>query len=411
MKHVVAYLNHRSSILFALVTMFLNFLGFTLLIPVIPFIVEKYIPQHNANLVGVYVGLLISVYAFCQFFASPVLGMAADRYGRRPILLISLFGTVIGYLLLGIGGAMWVLFLGRIIDGLTGGNISTLYAYVADISEPKDRGKLYGLLGAAGGAGFIIGPVVGGYIGAVHITLPFFVGAVVVAINMLWGYFVLPESLKEEHKAKEMTFSHLNPFMQFTYVLQIKSLKEIFLIGFLFFFPLTAYQAMGSTFLKDIMHFGPAGIGTLLFIVGVIDIIAQGYLTSKLLPILGEIKLCIIGLVVCIVGYCMLATVPLFPKIVLMYTSVIVVVLGDGLIEPALSGLIANNAQPHMQGRVQGANQSMQSAARATGPLYGGWTYHVNKSFPYIGNIILTFFALGILISSLPIIKDATKAS
>ncbi|MDE2588290.1 MAG: MFS transporter, partial [Patescibacteria group bacterium] len=203
------FLFKRTDILFALVTMFLNFLGFTLLIPVIPFIVEKYLPASSASQVGLYVGFLVSAYGLCQFLSAPTLGLLSDRFGRRPILLISLLGTVIGYLFLGIGGAMWVLFAGRIIDGLTGGNISTLYAYIADVSEPNERGKLFGLLGAAGGVGFIIGPVVGGYIGAVHISLPFFVGAVVVFLNMLWGYFVLPESLAHEHKIQKIQLSHL----------------------------------------------------------------------------------------------------------------------------------------------------------------------------------------------------------
>lgn len=304
---------------------------------------------------------------------------------------------------------MWVLFLGRIIDGLTGGNISTLYAYVADVSQSAERGKLFGLLGAAGGLGFIIGPVIGGYIGAVHLSLPFFVGAAIASMNMVWGYFVLPESLKKENRVKHIELSHLNPFVQFYYVLKIKSLKEIFLFGFLFFFPLTAFQALNSTFLKDVLHFGPAGIGTLLFVVGVMDIVAQGYLTHKLLPILGEIKLTIVGFVICIFGYGLFALVPLFPNVLLMYITVIIVVLGDGLVEPALSGLVANNAEPHMQGRVQGAGQSMQSAARAVGPLYGGWAYNMGKSIPYLGNIFLTLIALGVLVSSLTTIKDAKK--
>lgn len=409
MQKILQYVFHRGTILFALVTMFLNFLGFALLIPVIPFIVEKYLPAHQANLVGVYVGLLIAVYAFCQFISAPTLGLLSDRFGRRPVLLVSLIGTIIGYLLLGIGGALWVLFLGRIIDGLTGGNISTIYAYVADISQPHQRGKLFGLLGAAGGVGFIIGPVVGGYVGAVHLFLPFFVGAGAVFLNLLWGYFVMPETLKKEHKVQEIKLSHLNPFLQFGYVLAMPSLKQLFLVGFLFFFPLTAYQAMGSTFLKDVLNLGPAGIGTILFVIGVVDIVAQGYLTHLLLPRLGEIKVTMLGLIIIVVGYAMYASAPLAPSLLLMYITVIVVVLGDGLVEPALSGLIANNAEPNMQGRVQGANQSMQSAARAVGPLYGGYLYHTGKSMPYLGNMLITSMAAIALFLSVKKIKDAKK--
>lgn len=409
MTNFIKLLQKNNTKLFVLVTMFLNFLGFTVLIPVIPFIVEKLLPHHQSNLVGIYVGLLISVYAFCQFFAAPTLGLLADRFGRRPVLLVSLFGTIIGYLFLGFANGLWMLFVGRIIDGLTGGNISTLYAYIADTTEPKDRGKMFGLLGAAGGVGFIIGPVVGGYIGAVHIFLPFFVGAAIVGVNLLWGYFTMRESLHPEHKVEKIHVSHLNPFVQFAYVLKVPSLKKLFLIGFLFFFPLTAFQAMNSTFLKDVLHLGPAGIGTLLFVVGVIDILSQGYLTHKLLPLFGELKLTLFGLVICIFGYGLFALVPLFPNLVLMYITVIVIILGDGLIEPALSGLIANNAETHMQGRVQGTNQSMQSGARALGPLYGGWAYNMGKSMPYIGNILLTVVAVGALVISYTSIRDSKK--
>lgn len=407
MQNLFRYVSHRSALMFALFTMFLNFLGFTLLIPVIPFIVEKFIPNHQANLVGVYVGLLISVYALCQFLAAPALGLLSDRFGRRPVLLVSLLGTIVGYLFLGFAGSMWMLFAGRIIDGLTGGNISTLYAYVADITEPHERGKMFGLLGAAGGVGFIIGPVIGGYIGAVHLFFPFFIGAAVVLINLMWGYFVLPESLKEQHKAESLQLSHLNPFVQFTYVLQMPALRQIFLVGFLFFFPLTAFQAMNSPFFKDVLNLGPAGIGTILFVVGIVDIVAQGYLTHTLLPIFGEVKTTLLGLAICIIGYGMYASVTLYPSLVFMYITVITIVLGDGLVEPALSGLIANNAAPNMQGRVQGTNQSMQSAARALGPLYGGYFYHLGKSMPYLGNIVVTVISVSVLVFSFRKIKDA----
>lgn len=400
MQKLLSFFLKQKALSFILITMFLNFLGFSIIIPVLPFLVQKYIPMHQASLVGFYVGLLMSVYALCQFFASPGLGVLSDRFGRRPILLLSLFGSIVGYILLGIGGAMWVLFLGRIIDGLTGGNISTVFAYIADITKPQDRGKYYGYLGAAGGVGFMIGPVIGGYAGALHLALPFYIAAAITLLNMLWGYFVLPESLPMYHRVEKLHLSHLDPFGQFKVILQVPILRIIFGAAFLFFFPLMAFQALNAIYMKDVLSLGPAAIGTVLFVVGIIDIFSQGYLTHTLLPVLGERKLTIVGLILTILGYALFVSVSFIHSLVLLYISVIVVIIGDGLFEPSMSGLISNGVEATMQGRVQGANQSMQSAARVVGPLYGGWAYNIGIAVPYIGNIIVAFFAVVTLLYS-----------
>ncbi|MCX6732507.1 MAG: MFS transporter [Candidatus Roizmanbacteria bacterium] len=398
MKKIRAFFAQNLSLSFILITMFLNFLGFSILIPVIPFLIQKYIPLHQTNMVGFYMGLLMATYAICQFLAAPGLGVLSDYLGRRPILLLSLFGSIIGYIFLGIGGSLGMLFIGRIIDGLTGGNISTVYAYVADITKPQDRGKIYGLLGAAGGFGFMIGPVIGGFIGSFSLSLPFYIGAGITALNMIWGYFVLPESLSKDRRSLHFDLTHLNPFASFGAIAKMPILRYIFLIGFLFFFPLINYQTTHALFLKDILHFGPAGIGMLLFVVGVVDIFAQGYLTHLLLPKWGEYKTFLVGLLVIIFGGIVVSFVQLFPHAVLMYIGIIIFITGDGLVEPALSGLIANNAGQHMQGRVQGANQSLQSFARIIGPLYSGMIYSVGTNIPYVSSLFLFCLSLILLL-------------
>ena len=396
MRKIYSFFSQNLSLSFILITMFLNFLGFSILIPVIPFLVQKYIPFHQANLVGFYTGLLMATYAICQFLAAPGLGVLSDYVGRRPILLLSLLGSVIGYILLGIGGSLTILFIGRIIDGLTGGNISTVYAYVADISKPQERGKIYGLLGAAGGFGFMIGPIVGGLTGSFSLSLPFFIAAAVTALNMIWGYFILPESLRKEHRSIHLDFSHLNPFSSFGIIAKMPMLKYLFLIGFLFFFPLINYQTTNALFMKDVLHFGPAGIGMLLFVIGIIDIFAQGYLTHLLIPKWGEHMTCVVGLIVIVVGGILVSLVQLFPYTIAMYVGIIVFIIGDGLTEPAISSLIANNAGSNMQGRVQGANQSMQSFARIVGPLFCGITYSFGTDIPYVSSLF--FFGLSLLL-------------
>lgn len=174
------------------VSVFLNFIGFTLILPVIPFLVGRYVPQQQ---IGLYVGLIVSVFALCAFCAAPVLGALSDRYGRRPILMLSLLGSAVGYLVFGIGGALWILFLGRIIDGLTAGNVSTTYAYVADTTAPAERGRVYGLLGAVGGFGFKLGPVVGGLLGAVAPTAPLFAAAAITLGNIAGFIWPCPKPL------------------------------------------------------------------------------------------------------------------------------------------------------------------------------------------------------------------------
>src|SRR5450432_3330945 len=173
------------TVAFILITAFLNLAGVGLLNPVLPAIVSQYVPNQNVD--AIVAALLIS-FSLCQFIAVPTLGALSDRYGRRPILLISLLGSAAGYLIFGLGGAQWVLFLGRMIDGLTGGNVATIYAYAADITDPSERTQFFGIIGAAGGVGFILGPALGGALSLISYQAPLYFGALVTLINVVGGY-------------------------------------------------------------------------------------------------------------------------------------------------------------------------------------------------------------------------------
>jgi DHA1 family tetracycline resistance protein-like MFS transporter len=399
---VILFSMKNAKMLFILITMFLNFLGFSIIIPILPFLVGKYV--HTSNAIALYVGLLLSAYSFCQFLAAPGLGALSDRFGRRPILLFSLFGSVIGYLFLGIGGALWILFLGRIIDGLTGGNISTIFAYVADITAPQDRGKYYGMLGAAGGFGFMVGPALGGILAHISLATPLFAAAAVTLLNMVWGYFVLPESLPAHHKIPKIDVMHLNPLAQFNHIFSLQILRRLFLSGFIFFFAMTAMYGNASVYLKDVFHWSVTQIGLLLFIVGILDVISQGFLVRKLLPVFGEAKLSAIGLALCVAGFAIGSLTAIFTLPLLLYGGVILINIGDGLYEPSASGLISGSVGPKMQGRVQGANQGMQSVARVVGPLFSAWTYQYWHGLPYALESVITLVSFAILIASFPII-------
>jgi MFS transporter, DHA1 family, tetracycline resistance protein len=387
--------------IFILMTMFLNFLGFSIIIPILPFLVGKYMPGD----IALHVGLLLSSYALCQFLASPGLGALSDRYGRRPVLLISLFGSVVGYIILGVGGALWVLFLGRIIDGLTGGNISTVFAYVADITAPQERGKYYGLLGAAGGFGFMIGPALGGLLANISLATPLFVAAAVTFANMLWGYFVLPESLAHEHRSEKVNLAHLNPFLQFNHIFSIEILRRLFMSSFLFFFAFNAMYGNNSVFLKEVFLYNATQIGLLLFMVGAIDIVTQGFLVRKLLPSFGETKLAIIGYSLSVIGFALGALSAVFVSPALLYAGVVILNIGDGLAEPSLNGLISNAVGPKMQGRVQGAYQGMQSIARVLAPLFAAGVYLIWKGMPYASEALIVLVALFVLVAAIPAIK------
>lgn len=384
----------NSSFFFIVFTAFLSVLGIGIIIPVIPFIVAKYVGSQNTDTIAWYVGLLISAYAVCQFIAAPGLGALSDRFGRRPILLICLFGSAIGYVLFGIGGALWVLFLGRIIDGLTGGDISTIFAYIADITPPQERAKKYGIVGGMLGVGFMLGPSIGGFLANIHLSAPFYLAAVVTLINMTFGYFVLPESLPKEHRRTDFSLHHLNPLNNLLEVFSISMLRALMFLSFFYMLPFAQLQGNSGVLLKDLLHWSPAQIGLIFLVVGAVDIVTQGFLTVKLLPKFGEIKLAMIGLVMVMLGYLFIAVNTVLKSDIVPFVGTFIFAMGGGFFEPSLSGLIANAAPPKEQGRVQGANQSIQSIARIIGPLTAAFLYQFNWSLPYLVSACIIAAAL-----------------
>lgn len=381
---------------FVAIAAFLTIMGFTIVIPVLPFIISAYVPDGE---LGLWVGLLVASYAICQFVAAPVLGAVSDRIGRKPVLLFCLAGSALGYVIFGIGGALWVLFLGRMIDGLTGGDISTMFAYVADTTEAKDRATAFGVLGGAAGAGGLAGPVIGGLLGAISLPLPLFVAAGVVTLSTLWGLFYLPESLPEEKRSSHFEAKHLNPFAPFKHVIASRDLKILFATSGLFFCAGTMMQANISVFLRDVLAFGPGRIGAAVCVLAIVDIVAQGYLSGQLIPVLGETRLAQAGLAINVVGFFMLAGLAFAPSVALLFAALVVFNTGDGLYQPSSSGIISNAAPEGMQGQVQGASQGIQSMGRVAGPLLAGSVYALGASLPYFMGGALVF--VGLLILSL----------
>jgi DHA1 family tetracycline resistance protein-like MFS transporter len=359
--------------IFLMVMAFLNTMGVGIFLPVLAFIVQQYV-RDEGNL-AIAVGWLASVYAICQFVAAPGLGALSDRYGRRPILLICLFGSAIGYALFGLGGALWVLFLGRIIDGITGGNFSILSAYVADITEPEERGKYFGMFGAVAGAGFIIGPAIGGFVSQFGNSVPAYLAAGVTMASLIWGYFFLPESLRPEHRATRISLAELNLAKQLGSAFAIPQLRWLLVATFFFSLPFAILQSNMSVLIIDSLGWKADTIGYLFLLVGTLDILMQGVLAGRLLPIFGEIKLTVAGLVCEIIAYVLLGAVALVPAPAFVFAGIVMYAIGTGLLEPASRGLISQAAGPSQQGVVQGGSQSIQSLAMVVGPLIGGALY------------------------------------
>ncbi len=389
-----------------MITTFLAVIGIGIIIPEIPFIVQQYMPGASNAQIAINVGLLTSLYSICQFFAAPGLGALSDKYGRRPVLLTCLVGSAIGYLMFGIGGSLWILFISRIIDGLTGGDIGTIFAYVADVTKPEERGAVYGIIGALVGVGFMLGPSIGGLLSLVSLSTPFYAAAAVSLANALFGYFVLPESLKKEHRMADFSLHHLNPFGTLLSVLSNVTVRTMLLIGFFYFLPFAQLQGLGGIYSKDILHWSPANIGMMFLVIGLVDIVTQGFLSGKLIPKFGELKLVLAGLLITGVAYFCSAMQVYLHSTIFAYVSVSIFAFGSGLLEPSLGGLISRAAGPGEQGRVQGANQSLQSITRIIGPLLATYLYGFVPNLPYLLCVALSLGAFVFVYTQRQIILD-----
>ncbi|SNB09300.1 Major Facilitator Superfamily protein [Flavobacterium psychrophilum] len=344
----------------------LNAIGMTIVLPLFPFLLEKYVAS---NRIAATMSTLVSVFAVCQFFASPLFGALSDRFGRKPILLLSLLGSAIGYLLLGIGGALWILFLGRIIDGLTAGNQSALFAYIADRTEPHERGKWYGYLGGAIGIGFMIGPAIGGLLGSHSITLPFYVTAIITLFSMLCIFIFVPESLPIEKRSQKITLKSLNTFSHFSEIFSIKQAKNLIVMGAFFYIGLGIWQFNASIFLKDVFKWGPTFIGGVFMLVGICDILSRVIILPQMLKKWSEQKVSVIGLSGLVIGLGLLFLSAFIPSIFLIIGAVACIVLGEGLFDPSYNARLSMSVDESQQGLLQGTNQSLQALYHVIVPL------------------------------------------
>ncbi|MEK3685218.1 MFS transporter [Paenibacillus sp. FSL R10-2736] len=386
----------RHALIFGLISVFLCGIGFTIIAPVVPFLVQPY--TDNPGEQAVMVTLLTSVYAFCVFFAAPVLGALSDKYGRRPLLILCLLGSAVGYFVFGIGGALWVLFAGRIIEGITGGSISTIFAYFADIIPPEQRTKYFGWVSAVVGAGTIIGPSVGGLLAKFGYAVPMYFGAAITLLNVIYGFFYMPESLSKNNRLQEITFVRLNPFSQLASLLSMKNLNRLLISAFLLWIPNGSMQAVFSQFTMDSFSWKPAIIGLMFSIMGFQDILSQGFIMPKLLKKLSDQQIAVLGMVSEIIGYGFIAVSSLLAFYPLFIVGMFIFGFGDSIFGPSFNGMLSKSVDSSEQGRIQGGSQSIQALARMIGPLIGGQIYvSLGHSAPAVMGIILIAAAIPVL--------------
>lgn len=386
----------KKALIFGLMSVFLCGLGFSIIAPVVPYLVHPY--AHNDANQAIIVTVLTSVYAACVFLAAPGLGALSDRYGRRPILLICLIGSSVGYIVFGIGGALWVLFVGRIVEGVTGGSISTIFAYFADIIPNEQRTKYFGWVSAVTGVGIAVGPALGGLLAKFGYSVPMYAAAFITLLNVVFGFFYMPESLNKNNRLKKLTLVRLNPFIQLLNILSIKHIKWLLISVFLLSIPNGSLQAVFSQFTIDTFKWEPAIIGLMFSILGIQDILSQGFLMPKLLLKYNDVQIGMIGMVSEIIGYSFMAVSALFSLYPLFIAGIFLFGFGDSIIGPSINGMLSKSVQASEQGRIQGGSQSIQALARIIGPIIGGQIYvSLGHAAPAFMGIILIAAAVFVL--------------
>jgi DHA1 family tetracycline resistance protein-like MFS transporter len=337
-------------------TIFVNLVGFGIIIPLLPFYAQTF----GAS--PLVIGLLFASFSLSQLVASPILGDLSDRWGRRPVLIFSLLGTVVSFVMLALATSLSMLFAARIVDGLSGGNITTARAYIADITTEENRAKAFGLLGAAFGLGFIVGPGLGAALSRISYTAPIWAAAAITVVATAVAFLWLPETVHRAHAGGR------SPWRALAELWQRAHLRVLFTIDFAYWTAFAVYQTTFALFGARRFGFDASHTGYLLSAFGVLGVVVQGAMVGPIVATLGERRTLAVGLLFAAVGWGGSAVTHSLPVFVLMLVPG---AIGIGLCNATLSSLVSKSAGSHEQGRVQGAAGGLESLGRTIGPVWG----------------------------------------
>ncbi|MGJ1245175.1 MULTISPECIES: TCR/Tet family MFS transporter [Sphingobacterium] len=395
----------KAAIGFIFITLLIDITGWGIVIPVVPKLIEELI-HSDVSEAAKYGGWLGFAYAFTQFICSPVVGNLSDKYGRRPIILISLFGFAVDYIFLALAPTIGWLFLGRVIAGLTGASFTTASAYIADISTDEDRAKNFGLIGAAFGLGFIIGPVIGGLLGHYGARVPFYAAAGLCMLNFLYGYFILPESLDKE-KRRAFEWKRANPIGSFKFLGKHPEISGLIVALILIYIAGHAVQSNWNFFTMYKFDWTERMVGISLGVIGLLIGLVQGVLIRWTTPKLGEQKSIFYGLTLYAIGLLLFS---FASEGWMMFVFLIPYCLG-GICGPALQSVITKNVPSNEQGELQGALTSLMSATSIIGPpmMTNLFYYFTHDKAPFKFSGAPFFLAFILMTISVIIVYNASR--
>ena len=354
---------NNKSLFSIIVVVFIDLLGFSLILPLLPYYAETFQASEFVT------GLLVASYAAAQLIGAPVLGRLSDRFGRRPLLLASVFGTFVGFLLLGFANTLWMLFAARVIDGFTGGNLSIAQAYITDVTDAKDRSKGLGLIGAAFGLGFIIGPVTGGLLSQFGYAVPAFAAAAMSFANLALIYFWLPESLTAEKRASATDKKPAFSLSALLTALQRPFTGSLLITRFFFGLAFAIFQTIFSLYALTKFNLTATETGYVLTYVGLLSVITQGFLVGRITAKFREdilIVACVALMAVSLIGWA------LAPSVFALLVILTPTALSGGILNTLLSSTLTKAVSPQEVGGILGLSASVESATRIFAPVIGG---------------------------------------
>lgn len=356
----------RLAMVFIVLTLVIDAIGIGIMIPVLPDLIIE-LADVSVSSAAAWNGWLLAIFALMQFIFQPVLGSLSDTYGRRPVLLFSLLIVAIDFVLMGLAHAMWFLVLTRIIGGIATSTQSTATAFIADISKPEDKAANFGILGAAFGIGFILGPVLGGALLGFGVRTPFFAAAGLAALNLILGYFVLPETVTDRIR-RPFEWRRANPFGAFKNISKLPGIVPFLVLFFIYEFAFIVYPTVWPYYTREQFGWDGAMVGYSLGFFGIFMAISQGFLIRIIMPKLGEIKTFIMGVALNFIVFVILAFIT-NGIIALLFTPLSAL---GAMAFPALQGLLSRMAGDDQQGELQGLIASIISVAMIIAPLILG---------------------------------------